>query len=428
MHRPACQSNEAKPAIDRKPRIAVCHPIDPAGHVPSGIDTFVRGILKWAPDDLDYTLLGATSDPAARPPGKPVSVQLGERSVRYLPIVSMDPTAARGRVPLIVRYMWALREQIRSGGLADADIIDFHRIEPVWLFRRDARPMNVLLHQDMSVLRSAQSDIMWRHAPWAYEAIERRLFGRLDRIYAVRQSAVERYRQLYPHLRDKFAFLPTWVDNTVFSPAATSDHAGLQAQLRAELGVPRARSLLIFVGRLDHQKDPLLLLEAFRIAIGQLPGLHLLVVGDGELRTPVTEFLRANALADHVSLLGVRGAVEIGRLLRGSDLFVMSSAYEGMPIAVLEALASGVPVATTDVGEIRLVVRPGVNGAISPARTAPALANAITTAMGALARLRGEPCTSAVVPYHPQRVLGILYDNHRRQALERRRASALPPR
>ena len=52
---------------------------------------------------------------------------------------------------------------------------------------------------------------------------------------------------------------------------------------------------------------------------------------------------------------------DIAKALRAADLFVMSSAYEGMPIAVLEALATGVPVVSTDVGELRLVVRDGVN-------------------------------------------------------------------
>ena len=61
--------------------VAIIHPIDPAGHVPSGIDAFIRGILKFAPPDIHYTLFGATSDPVARPPGKLAKVVLGEREI-----------------------------------------------------------------------------------------------------------------------------------------------------------------------------------------------------------------------------------------------------------------------------------------------------------------------------------------------------------
>ena len=53
-------------------KIAILYPSDPAGHAPSGIDSIIRGMLKWAPPDLEYTLLGATTDQRARPVGSEV--------------------------------------------------------------------------------------------------------------------------------------------------------------------------------------------------------------------------------------------------------------------------------------------------------------------------------------------------------------------
>jgi glycosyltransferase involved in cell wall biosynthesis len=377
----------------------------------------VRGILKYAPDDLDYTLFGATSDAQERPVGKMASVLLGGRAIQCLPLVWMSPTAARGRVPLVVRYMWTLNSALSRRRLQEFNILDFHRVEPVALFRGDARPKNLLLHQDMSVLRSASSDIMWRHAPWLYEAIEKRLFASLDRIYAVRQTAVQRYVRLYPGMADKFAFLPTWVDDSIFNSVESPDAANvLKQQLLGEIGVPKDRRLLIFVGRLDHQKDPLLLLQAFRSVATEIPDLHLVVIGDGNLRGRVEAEVATLELAGRVALLGVRGATEIARWLKVSDLFVLSSAYEGMPIAVLEALATGLPVVSTDVGEIRLLVKSNVNGEISPGRTAEHLAEAMIRALRNVEKLRGSSCVAAVQPYLPQRVLGLMYDNHRRQA------------
>ena len=388
--------------------------------MPSGIDTLVRGILSCAPDDLEYTLFGATSDLRERPIGKVVSLVLGNRTIRYLPLVWMDSTAARGRVPLIARYVWALHRLASLGELRKFDVLDFHRIEPVALFRNGQQSKNILLHQDMSVLRSANSDIMWRHAPWLYEAIERRLFDRLDRIFAVRRSAVERYQLLYPQFADKFAFLPTWFDDTIFRPNQSSEAgAQLKAQVLAELGIHGPRRLLITVGRLDHQKNPMLLLQAFRELCERETDLHLLMVGDGGLRGSVVAALKAANLQAHVSLLGVKGPADIAGLLRASDLFVLSSAYEGMPIAVLEALACGTPVASTDVGEIRLIVKPGENGQISAAGTAAALAAAMSKALQGLERSRGAPCVQSVLPYRPEKVLSVVYDNHRRQAAAR---------
>ncbi len=395
-------------------RIAVLYPTDPAVHAPSGIDSFIRGLLKWAPAHLQYTLFGATSDVAARPIGRESEVLLGARPIRYVPLTALSPSTRKG-LPLTVRYVWALRRYRDTGGLSDFGILDFHRIEPLVLFAADPRPKNVILHQDMSVLRDPNSDIMWRHAPWLYEAIERRLLTRVDRIFTVRDSAVRRYISLYPELAQRFSFIPTWVDAEVFRNPAERDRQVARAELISSLGARNAKRILVFVGRLDRQKDPLLLLQAFRELTSTEPGLHLVMIGDGVLRPKIKAMIRTTGMEKCVSLLGVRSAPDIARIHIASDLFVLSSAYEGMPIAVLEALATGLPVVSPDVGEIRRVVAHGVNGRIASSRSARDLAAAMRAALGEIETLRGSPCVSAVRPYHPQKILATLYKNHERQ-------------
>jgi glycosyltransferase involved in cell wall biosynthesis len=396
--------------------VAILHPIDPAGHVPSGIDAFIRGILKFAPPDIRYTLFGATSDPVARPPGKLAQVVLGERAIEYWPLVTMDARAERGMVPLTLRYMYALLGARKQGLLAPCNILDFHRIEPSFLFSADPRPKNVLLHQDMSVIRDANSDILWRRAPGLYEWLERRAFSRMRRIFAVRQSAVERYRRLYPEFADRFVFIPTWVDSTVFVPSTSdSSRESTRAALRRQIGIPQEASLLVFVGRLDQQKDPLLLIESLKLSVETVPNLHLAIVGDGVLRSRVEELVRARRLDAQVHLLGVRPPLEIAEILRAADLYVLCSAYEGMPIAVLEALATGLPVVSTDVGEVRLAVHDGTNGRISAAREPGPFADAILRALSGADALRGAPCEQAVRKFRPEPVLENIYANHRLQ-------------
>ncbi len=396
--------------------VAILHPIDPAGHVPSGIDAFIRGILKFAPPDIRYALFGATSDPMARPPGKPAKVVLGERTIEYWPLVTMGARAERGFVPLTIRYMYALLEARKRGLLTDCNVLDFHRIEPSFLFSADPRPKNVLLHQDMSVIRDANSDILWRHAPWLYEWLERRAFSRMRRIFAVRQSAVQRYRQLYPEFADRFAFIPTWVDSTVFVPSpSNSSRESTRAASRRQIGISPDAPLLVFVGRLDKQKDPLLLIESLKLCVAAVPDLQLAIVGDGALRSPVQELVHAHQLTANVHFLGVRPPLEIAEILRAADLFVLCSAYEGMPIAMLEALATGLPVISTDVGEVRLVVRDGFNGQISAAREPQAFADAILRGLNRIETLRGAPCEQSVNKYRPEPVLENIYANHRMQ-------------
>jgi glycosyltransferase involved in cell wall biosynthesis len=403
-------------------KIAILYPSDPAGNAPSGIDSVIRGILKWAPPDLEYTLLGATTDPVARPVGTEVNVKLGQREVRFLPLVAMDARAGRGRVPVVVRYMWALHRYAGNRGLSAFNIFDFHRVEPVWLFRKDPRPKNVIVHQDMSIIRDKDCDIGWRHAPWLYERIEHSLFSRVDHIFSVRQSAVLRYEKIYPDLKNRFSFIPTWVDASTFHPPTNSDdRASSRAELRAALGltVPETR-ILTYVGRLDKQKDPLLLLNGFQEALNRLRDLHLVIIGDGVLRQSAEAACRTLNIREHVSFLGVQSPLQIAAALRGSHLFLLASAYEGMPVAVLEALATGLPVVSTNVGEIPLFVRNGVNGQIISNRTPSAMADAISAALERLALMTGEPCTASVAEYLPEKVLHLLFDNHRRQAAKGR--------
>ena len=396
--------------------VAIIHPIDPAGHVPSGIDAFIRGILKFAPPDIHYTLFGATSDPVARPPGKLAKVVLGEREIEYWPLVAMGARAQRGLVPLTIRYMYALRRARKQGLLTPCNILDFHRIEPSFLFSADPRPKNVLLHQDMSVIRDANSDILWRHAPWLYEWLERRAFAQMQKIFAVRQSAVQRYRRLYPQFADRFAFIPTWVDSTVFMPSPSDSSRKLtRAALRRQVGISPDAPLLVFVGRLDQQKDPLLLIDALKLSVAAVPNLYLAIVGDGVLRSRVEEVVRVHGLTTQVHFLGVRPPLEIAEILRAADLYVLCSAYEGMPIALLEALATGLPVVCTDVGEVRLVVHDGINGQISAARDPRSFADTILKVLSRAETMRGPACEQAVSQYRPELVLENVYANHRLQ-------------
>lgn len=404
-------------AGDNPTRVGIFYHADPLGFVPSGVDTFIRSLIKWAPEDLRYTVVGASSDLRTRPLGKEIALEFGHSNACFLPIISSDASAKHSRVPLTLQYMWALRRHLRQPGIKALQVLDFHRVEPSILFRNDPRPKNIFIHNDMVMARDKNSDMRWRHAPWLYELIEGRIFRGVNRVFAVRQSAVDRYRVTFPSLADRFSFIPTAVDTATFHPIAAEEQLAERARLRRRLGLTDAARLLIFVGRLDSQKDPALLLKAFEIVSQNSPDVHLVIIGDGTMRPMVESAIQITRLRGRVSLLGAQPANEIARVLQAGDLFVLSSAYEGMPIAVLEALATGVPVVSTDVGEIRRIVRNGNNGYISPERTAESLANTMLGALAHLNRISGAPCESAVKPFHPEHVFAAIYSNHRAQAL-----------
>jgi len=144
------------------------------------------------------------------------------------------------------------------------------------------------------------------------------------------------------------------------------------APLREELGL-EGSVVLTFVGRLAPPKDPLTLLEAVKT----LPKGVLLVVGDGELKPPVEEYVREHGLEEKVRLLGERS--DVLRILASSDVFVLSSRWEGLPYTIIEAMMARLPVVSTRVGGVPELVEDGVTGFLVPAEDPPALAEALQT-------------------------------------------------
>ncbi|RLG46912.1 MAG: hypothetical protein DRN90_05780 [Thermoproteota archaeon] len=133
----------------------------------------------------------------------------------------------------------------------------------------------------------------------------------------------------------------------------------------------RRSVVLTFVGRLAPPKDPFTLLMALKA----LPEGLLLIVGDGELRSQVERFLQGQDLQDRVRLLGQRS--DIPQILAGSDIFILSSKWEGFPYAIIEAMMAGLPVVATRVGGVEEMVENRKTGYLVPANDPLALTKAI---------------------------------------------------
>ncbi len=167
---------------------------------------------------------------------------------------------------------------------------------------------------------------------------------------------------------------------------------------RASIGVPEDAHLALFVGRLDPQKGLPDLLDAAERVIARRPDWHLALVGDGPERAGLLDAIRTrSALGDRVRWLGRRD--DVPGLLKSADVLVLPSLWEGMPNAVLEAMAARRPVVGTAVEGTEDLVVPDQTGWLVPPRDPAALAHALDEAAddpdrrrryGEAARLRVE--------------------------------------
>ena len=153
------------------------------------------------------------------------------------------------------------------------------------------------------------------------------------------------------------------------------------AAWRSQHEVPADALMFTCVAGLRPQKNHRLLIQAFAHASSQLADALLLLVGPPDRLDPAyTESLQRLAqelgLGQRVRFLGSRS--DVPDILRASDVFVLSSDYEGNPLSVLEAMAAGLPVVSTAVGGVPELVQHGATGLLVPAGDARALAEAIT--------------------------------------------------
>lgn len=151
------------------------------------------------------------------------------------------------------------------------------------------------------------------------------------------------------------------------------------ALARAAMGIPAGVPLLVTAGALVGHKDIENLIDALVLVRDQVPGVHLVIAGEGERRSAIEAKVKSLGLCDVVTLLGHR--TDAPQIIKAGDCYVSSSWSEGLGTSILEALACGTPVVACEAGGAAEMVIPGQTGHLVPARNSTALAGAIVTSL-----------------------------------------------
>lgn len=187
-----------------------------------------------------------------------------------------------------------------------------------------------------------------RRAPylWLTSRIERRFYRRLATV-----DDGPHYTVVSPHLREEVASFgvdgATYVPNGVFSPDDEEF-----APIRGEYDIPAEATVVFNVGSHTPQKRPVECARLLDEVCARDGSVHAVLAGTG----PLTDDVRAAATGDRVHVLGYVDDAAKWRWFDDADVFVSCSAYEGMPVATLEALSFGLPVVLSDIPAHRNVV------------------------------------------------------------------------
>lgn len=196
--------------------------------------------------------------------------------------------------------------------------------------------------------------------PWYVQVADRLLAPLADRCIAV-SGATARFAISAQGFRPEN--VTVWhnpVDLEQYLPATPAE----RREARAELGFAEGDRVVATVARLDRVKGVDLLARAWPAVVARVPEARLLLVGYGDLLDEIRSLLDAADVLDTVTFAGYRQ--DVWHVLHAVDVLALPSRSEGMPLAALEALASGVPVVARAVGGVPELVRDGENGVLVP--------------------------------------------------------------
>jgi L-malate glycosyltransferase len=210
----------------------------------------------------------------------------------------------------------------------------------------------------------------------------RLLMRQLDRPIAVGNCVRDALIQNEGLPPDRVEVIYNGVDVSRYDPQRS-----LREAVRKELGYEQGEILVMQVARLNWLKDHPTALAAMAQLAKDCPQARLMLVGDGEERPALEKLTDELGLRSVVRFLGTRS--DVARLLQAADIFLLSSISEGIPLTIIEAIATGLPCVATRVGGIAEVIVAGETGRLADARDADALAERLRELIGEPDRARG---------------------------------------
>lgn len=395
-----------------KIRVSIIYPNDPHYPKVGGVAVLIKGFIKYAPEDFDIEIIGTSSDPAARPLKHWTALNIEGKAVRYVPLLYEIDENNKARIPLSLRFTAAL-----TAFRADYSrrLLFFNSIEPSILFVRMKNPQVLIIHNDIEkqVLRG-EGEVLWGKIPWFYFQFEKRIMASVDRVYSESGNSIRFYHSRYSSIKDKFAFLPTWVDAGIFHPTA-DPKLSLRKKICSRGGpMPMEAKWILFTGRLQTQKNPIRMINVFAEYHKKDPQSILVLVGGGNMQPDVERRAHELGLRSKVFIVPGKQQAELVDYYRASDVFLLASNYEGMSVSVLEALSCGLPVVATEAGEVKRVIRKAFSGEVADGFSPEAIAQCLDAVLNNPEVYTSQNCLEAVSEYTAERVLAPLYEAMRK--------------
>ena len=329
----------------------------------SGASLQCRNLIRALDDRADFMVLTTSTD--ASLPRQSVVDQTPVRRITVDPASRVSKALAAKQIAASFLELSRAIDLVHLHGFSQKSVLI------VALARALGKPIAIKLtsfgHDDpQSIQQTGRA--MW----WAYR--------QADRFIGVTPRFAEGFASAGLD-RARFVFIPNGVDLARFRPASAAE----RAELRHQLGIAGDDPMVLFVGFFSREKNPDVLFEAWASLSERGLRSTLVLVGATsgsyyEIDPALAREIKARAVSRHLSdrLVFIEHTEQIERLHRAADVFALPTAREGLPNAMLEAMACGVPPVITRLeGVTDWIVTPGVNGELVATVDAAAFAIAL---------------------------------------------------
>lgn len=250
------------------------------------------------------------------------------------------------------RYLIALFLKLPFLKLPPDTIIHVHRIEyiiPFMFFNRN-NPLIYTIHGErLGTARSNYSTFKYQLVDKIFFLYEKLVFNRVNKIIVVSEKAKESFTKLHAHITPKIVTIPVGVELDKF------DRTINRNKYREKYFLKNEDFVILFVGVLGKIKNVDFLIDSFQNLLPRVDA-KLVIVGDGDEKSNLLNKVQKLNLSNKIIFTGEIEHAKIYELYLSSNLFVLSSYSEGSPTVVKEALASGIPVISTNVGDVKEVI------------------------------------------------------------------------
>lgn len=305
---------------------------------------------------VEYYLVGMSFD-ASDKVGVWINKKIGDATYKFLPVSQILADKEKTHIPFRLRMTHGIKKYWKEIEKVDADYHYVHSAElaiPLWnkeiklVFHVHGDPCQTLHISRFPIFRL-------RVFSYLYWKIIARTIKKSNKVIWAADRSKQLYLEQQPHMHQVVVKKSVTIHSSFDTKLVVNDES---------IPVMKNRHHLVTVGRISRVKRMDFLIDVTNELIKDGMNVDLIICGDGEEKKTLEEKAKKLGVEDSIVFLGLLNREQIATVLSHSDLFVFASENEAMSLVVLESLYMGVPVVSTNVGDIPYAVKDGTTGYI----------------------------------------------------------------